>query len=161
MQMKKTRWPKGTIRFTILGDPKSKRYKKSRNKKTGDSIIRKHDETAAWEMTVAGQAFRYRPPLPLSCPVALGCLFFRPIPKYISNSKKKLERALNLELVPTTKPDIKNLIASLEDALTELFWLDDNQVIQYISVDGLPTGKYFSNQPRIEVAVVPLPHLGK
>lgn len=159
--MKRTRWPKNTIRFTILGDPKPKRYKHARNRKTGMSIIRKHEETVLWETTIAGQAFKYRPPLPLECPIALGALFFRPIPSYIRNSKKKLQRAINLELVPITKPDIKNLIASLEDALTEIFWLDDNQIVQYISIDGLPTGKYFSNQPRIEIAVVPMPHLGK
>lgn len=159
--LKRTRWPKGTIRFTILGNPKPKRYKTARNRKTQMSIMRKHEETAEWEMTVAGQAFKYKPPVPLSCPVALGALFFKPIPKYISNNKKRYARALSLDLVPITKPDIKNMIASLEDALSELFWLDDNQVVQYISVDGLPTGKYFSDQPRIEVAIVPLPHLGK
>jgi len=129
--------------------------------KDGKSRSFKPEATAKWEMTIAGQALQYRPPLPLTCPVALGCLFFKPIPKYISSKPVQLERAINFELVPTVKPDIKNMIASVEDALNEIFWLDDNQVVQYIAVDGLPTGKYYSQQPRIEIAVVPLPHLGK
>jgi Holliday junction resolvase RusA-like endonuclease len=116
----------------------------------------KPDATDRWETSIAGQAFKYKPEVPFDEPLCLGALFFRPIPKYISNNKSKLDAALNYELLPAKKPDLKNLVASVEDALEGVFYINDSSIVAYIPVNGLPTGKYYSKTPRVEIVLLPL-----
>lgn len=143
------------IRFTIYGIAKGKAMPRVvKNKHTGK--IHAFPPSKAWEETVAGQSFQYKPDIPLEGPIALGLVFYRPMTKVILNSKKKTELALSRQLLPTTKPDMKNLLASIEDAFKGIFWLDDAQIVQYIPVDGIPYGKYYSDSPRIEVLIRPL-----
>jgi Holliday junction resolvase RusA-like endonuclease len=78
------------------------------------------------------------------------------MPGYIQNSKKKQEDALSYQLVPDKNPDLKNMIASVEDALEGAFWINDSSIVQYIPVNGLPTGKYYSDTPRVEILIVPI-----
>jgi len=147
------------IRFTIYGIAKGKAMPRVvKNKHTGK--IHAFPPSKAWEETVAGQSFQYKPDVPLEGPLALGLVFYRPMTKAILNSKKKTELALARRLLPTTKPDMKNLLASMEDAFKGIFWLDDAQVVQYIPVDGIPYGKYYGDSPRIEVLIRPLPFPG-
>ena len=135
-------------RFKVLGKKDDGSLKVS---------TRKQKTTEKWETSISGQAMQFRPdePFQKGTPLLLGALFFRPIPQYISNSKKKLEQALSLQLVPAVKPDIKNLVASLEDAMEGIFYINDSSIVGYIPVDGLPIGKYYSKTPRVEVVLVP------
>lgn len=143
------------IRFTVFGTPKPKAMPRVvKNKTTGKVHSFKPQRSANWELSISGQSLQYKPEVPFKGPVALGCLFYRPILK--SFNKKKTELARDLKIFPVSKPDIKNLIANVEDALNELFWIDDSQVVQWVDVDGLPTGKYYSDTPRIEIVVIPL-----
>jgi Holliday junction resolvase RusA-like endonuclease len=150
MVMSRIRKVKGYIRFTVYGIAKPKGMPRVvRNKNTGK--VHAIPPAKEWENTFAGKSYRYKPEKIIEGPVALGILFYRPLLK--SFSKKKKEQAIERNLLPTTKPDLKNLIASVEDALTGIFWIDDAQVIAYINVDGIPTGKYFGEVPRIEVLI--------
>lgn len=158
---RKTRWPAGALSFTIYGIPIGKgmpRFKVLGKKANGQLNVsaRKEARTEQWESTIAGQAYRYKPEVPFDEALCLGALFFRPMPKYISNNRAKREAAINFELLPDKKPDIKNLIASVEDALEGVFYVNDSSIVAYINNNGLPTGKYYSTTPRIEVALVPL-----
>ena len=153
---KKTRYPKGSIHFTIRGTPIGKGMPKVVRLKSGASHTFKPEATARWENTIAGQAFKYKPEVPFDEPLVLGALFFRPIPKYISNSKTKFQQALKYELLPGKKPDLKNLVASVEDALEGIFYINDSCIVAYVPVNGLPTGKYYSVTPRVEVLITPL-----
>lgn len=147
------------IRFIIYGKAKGKGMPRVvRNKHTGK--VHAVPPSKDWEETVAGQAFRYRPERPLEGPIALGLVFYRAMTKAIANSKIKRELAMSRQLLPTTKPDMKNLLASMEDAFNGIFWVDDAQVVQYIPIDGVPYGKYYSDTPRIEVLIRPLPFPG-
>jgi len=147
------------IRFTIYGIAKGKAMPRVvKNKHSGK--VHAFPPSKDWENTVAGQSFQYKPERPLEGPIALGLVFFRPMTKAILNSKRKTELALSRQLLPTTKPDMKNLLASMEDAFKGIFWLDDAQVVQYIPVDGIPYGKYYGDTPRIEVLIRPLPFQG-
>jgi len=145
------------IRFTIYGKAKSKLMPRVvKNKHTGK--VHAIPPSKEWEETVAGQAFKYKPIRPIEGPIALGIVFYRAMTKSISNNKKKRAAALARELLPTTKPDLKNLLASIEDACNGIFWIDDAQIVQYIPIDGVPYGKYYGEVPRIEVLIRPLPY---
>jgi Holliday junction resolvase RusA-like endonuclease len=45
------------------------------------------------------------------------------------------------------------MIKAIKDALNGLYWMDDGQVVEYISIDGLNTGKYYGLTPRVEILV--------
>lgn len=72
---------------------------------------------------------------------------YRKMPKAISNSKKKLQQALNGELRPTTKPDIDNLAKGIKDGLSKVIWHDDSQVTELVA------RKWYSDNPRAEVTI--------
>jgi len=146
------------IRFTIYGKAKGKAMPRIVRNKNDPTKVHAFPPSKDWEETVAGQAFRYKPERPVEGPIALGLVFYRPMTKAIANSAKKRAAALAREIFPTTKPDLKNLLASMEDAFKGIFWLDDAQVVQYIPIDGVPYGKYYGEVPRIEVLIRPLPY---
>ena len=130
------------------------------NKKTGKIVVFSDQRSKAWEDSVFGQSFKYKPERPIEGPIALGALFYRAMPKYISSNQAKKELALARKIFPTPKPDIKNLVANIEDAFKGVFWIDDSQVVQYVGIDGIPMGKYYGEVPRVEVLIQPLHHLG-
>lgn len=84
---------------------------------------------------------------PLEGALELGIKVYRPIPK--SFSKKRTALAEAGQLRPVTKPDLDNYIKGIKDALKGVCWRDDSQVISYLE----PTGKYYSDTPRIEITV--------
>ena len=77
----------------------------------------------------------------------VGIKVYRPIPK--SFSKRKRALAMSGELLPTTKPDLKNYIAGVEDALEKMIYENDSQIVRYTP----DTGKYYGDPPRIEVSI--------
>ena len=163
---KRVRYPIGSIRWTIYGTPVAKAIVRFRQGKpalvngqpvNGPLLKFKAKKSEMWEETIGGQSFQYRPAAPFEGPVALGFVVYRPMPKYLSKNPAKRALALSGDIVPTSKPDMKNLVANIEDALNGLFWIDDAQVVRYIPVDGVPVGKYYSDIPRIELVVIPLP----
>lgn len=64
---------------------------------------------------------------PLFCPVLIEATFFLPIPA----SCARPERSRRAGTPHVLKPDIKNLIAGLEDALNGIAWNDDSQIVGY------------------------------
>ena len=63
-------------------------------------------------------------------------------------SKRKREAALAGRLRPTTKPDVSNVLKGVEDALKGVWYVDDSQIVGYGEL-----GKWYSEQPRIEIAM--------
>lgn len=61
--------------------------------------------------------------------IKLTCQFGLPVPD--SWSPERRADALMLREWPTGKPDLKNLIAGVEDALNGVAWGDDSQVVIY------------------------------
>jgi Holliday junction resolvase RusA-like endonuclease len=45
------------------------------------------------------------------------------------------------------------MLKSIKDALNGIYWLDDGQVCRMIPVNGLDSGKYYSELPRVEILV--------
>jgi len=64
---------------------------------------------------------------PSATPILLACAFHMPFPRSYSKAKRR-------DLVGrphTLKPDIKNMIAGVEDSLNKVAWLDDAQIWAY------------------------------
>lgn len=71
---------------------------------------------------------------------------YHAIPK--SWSKKKKQAALNGEIRPIIKPDISNVIKSIEDALNGVAYKDDSAIVD---IHG---HKYYAEEPRVEVTII-------
>lgn len=98
------------------------------------------------ELELEYHLMKHRPKEPLSKAAIVKFIGYLPIPK--SFSKKKREQALNLEIVPVTKPDVDNLTKQLFDALTRMgFWTDDKIVFSLTAI------KLYSDKPRWEVSI--------
>lgn len=55
-----------------------------------------------------------------------------------------------MQMVKDTKPDLDNLLKSLQDALTGVLWKDDALIFSY----GAGTGKYYTDgQSYIEFTI--------
>lgn len=80
-------------------------------------------------------------------PVRLTVTAFMPIPR--SWSRKKIDAALAGVVRPTVKPDWDN-IGKVTDALKDIVWNDDTQV-----VDGRVL-KVYAERPRLRVEIEPL-----
>lgn len=71
--------------------------------------------------------------------------FLFPIPK--STSKKNRELMLKGEIKHNKRPDIDNCIKSIADALNNIAYKDDSQIVQVIAC------KLYSDEPRTEVII--------
>ena len=64
-----------------------------------------------------------------------------------SNSKKiKEQKKINI-LRPSKKPDIDNVVKLIADALNDIAYKDDTQIVE------LSASKYFSEEPRVEITI--------
>ncbi|CCL36151.1 TPA: RusA family crossover junction endodeoxyribonuclease [Clostridioides difficile] len=64
-----------------------------------------------------------------------------------SNSKKVKEQKRNNVLRPSKKPDIDNVVKIVADALNEIAYKDDTQIVEVVA------SKYYSDKPRVEVVL--------
>lgn len=78
---------------------------------------------------VALVASQHRPETVITGTVSMNVKVYRPMPKSVSNSKKKKEKAENGLSRPTTKPDVDNYVKGVKDALNHLIYKDDSQVV--------------------------------
>lgn len=103
-------------------------------------------ETAAWEKAAKWSARCQMGPLPpLEGPlkaVVTACLAVPP-----SWSKRKRDDALAGRVWPCVKPDADNFLKATLDALNEVVWIDDAQVVDARIV------KAYSSRPRVVVMV--------
>lgn len=82
---------------------------------------------------------------PLEGYLKVEIIFYMPIVK--STSKKNRQLMVEGKLRPDKKPDIDNMIKSITDALNELAYQDDKQVVE------VQAYKYYSEQPRAVVTI--------
>jgi len=90
-------------------------------------------------------ASQHAPKELLDGPLQLTVRVYRPTLKSFSKKKKKL--AEEGKIRPTTKPDTDNYIKGIKDALKNVIWKDDSQVVD------LQVSKFYSEKPRIEVKI--------
>lgn len=104
-------------------------------------------ETEAYEKMIAeyaGLLMKTQRLQPTAQPVALLVHSFRSVPQ--SWSKSDQARALASNIRPTSRPDWDNY-GKITDALNEIVWKDDSQV-----VDGRSL-KYYSSDPGLRIEI--------
>ena len=137
-----------TLEFTVPGVPVGKGRPRI-GRVAGNARMFTPEKTVAYESTVklfASQALRGRAPIagPFQCNMHITM----PVPA--SWSKKKQADALALRVLPTTKPDIDNVIKSVFDALNGVAWVDDVQCCD------VAVAKRYGDTPGVRVQVLEL-----
>ncbi|WJJ93427.1 RusA family crossover junction endodeoxyribonuclease [Neopusillimonas aromaticivorans] len=105
-------------------------------------------KTATYESTVALAADQAMAGKPLiTGPVETLMTIVLPVP--VSWSKRKQADALAGTVMPTSKPDMDNVVKAIFDAINGIVWTDDVQVV------GLRVRKVYGAIPRVQVTVSP------
>jgi Holliday junction resolvase RusA-like endonuclease len=133
------------IEFVIPGAPVGK----GRPRSTRSGRHYTPEATRAYEALVARCALVARGQAkPFSEPVSLWLTAYVPIPA--SWSKAKQSQARSGELRPSSRPDLDNVLKAVADAMNGIVYTDDALVV------ALTATKYYSEQPRVEVLVMPV-----
>lgn len=135
------------IRFTVYGEPVAQGRPRMAVI-NGRPIAYDPKKSRDFKLNCKTIAQQFVPERLLTGAVKLRITVYRQPPK--SMSKTKLQKALNGIIRPTTKPDLKNYIAGVEDAIEKVIYNNDSQVVE------LECYKYYGDPPRIEVTVIPL-----
>lgn len=131
-------------KFTILGEPKGKgRPRFCRN--TGHAITPK--DTVNYETLVHMEYLEQCNELrfPDDAMLDMRIKAYYSIPK--SASKKKRASMLAGEIRPTKKPDMDNVVKIIADALNQIAYRDDTQIVD------CQCRKFYSENPRVEVTI--------
>jgi Holliday junction resolvase RusA-like endonuclease len=136
---------KQSISFTVYGEPVAQGRPRAANIA---GHIRMYDpqKSRDYKDYVRLVASEHAPSKLIEGPLQLKVNVYRPIPK--SFSKKKAAQAEAGELRPTSKPDADNYLKGIKDALKNVVWKDDSQVVE-VSVS-----KWYSDRPRVEVQIL-------
>lgn len=136
------------ITIELDGAPRGKGRPRFRVIKTGNSAFASaytDAKTRAYETQLRAAAAKAMVGLqPLTGPLVVEVVAYFPIPS--SWSKKQKLAAEAGDIVPITKPDVDNVIKTL-DAFNEIVWVDDSQVV------GCTVWKFYSIEPRLSVRV--------
>lgn len=134
------------IYFVVYGEPVAQG--RPRFARRGNHVMTYDSEDSrVYKDTVYSIALQNKPKELIQGPINLVIKCYRGIPKAILSSKKKLEKAISGELLPTTKPDVDNYAKGIKDALNGVIWKDDSQVV------SLTVSKHYSITPRIEIEI--------
>jgi Holliday junction resolvase RusA-like endonuclease len=135
------------MRFEVPGRPRGKG--RPRFFRMGKGVGTYNDDrTAAYENLIR-LAFTKAYPDHVPASKAMICLSFHaifPIPK--SASKAKREAMISGRVRPTSKPDLKNILAAVEDGLNGVAYLDDAQIVDFREI-----GKWYGERPRLVVDI--------
>lgn len=139
---------RGSISFEIPGPPQGKARPRVVRSSNGDSLTYTPDKTVAYEELVrlrykaAAQGFRFADDAQLAIQITA----FYPIPK--SKSKRIRADMIAGVIRPTKKPDCDNIVKIICDALNELAYKDDSQIVT------TQIAKYYAEVPRTFVKIM-------
>ncbi|MDR3243444.1 MAG: RusA family crossover junction endodeoxyribonuclease [Elusimicrobiota bacterium] len=135
------------INFTVWGEPTAKG--RPRFARRGKFITTyTPQKTMNAENDFKLQSLKYKPVKPLDLPIAIEIRVFRSIPA--SWSVKKQFEANRGTIKPITKPDCDNYTKLILDAMNQIFFRDDSQIVR------LQVEKAYSCSPRIEISMTEL-----
>lgn len=134
------------IQFTVYGNPVAQGRPRAGRTKSGEVVMFDPGKSKDYKRYVSMVASQHKPQKLIESAVALTVKVYRPIPG--SWSKVKQQKAAEGQLRPISKPDLSNYIKGVEDAIEGVILKNDSQVIDYWE-----SGKWYSHQPRIEVAI--------
>lgn len=134
------------VRFTVLGEPQGKGRPRFRN--TGKFVSTyTPDKTASYENLVKVEyrrqcgSFKYSKETPLDVRITA----YYSIPK--SASKKKAQAMRDRRIRPMKKPDFDNIGKIVCDALNDIAYHDDVQIVD------AQVRKFFSDDPKVVVTI--------
>lgn len=130
------------MRLTILGEPCAKQ-----RPRLGKGFTYTPEKTVNYE-TLVKQLYILQQKERLEGALKLTVNAFFSIPK--STSKKNKEKMLQGEIRPTKKPDWDNVGKIISDALNEMAYKDDCQIVD------ATVRKWYSDNPRVEVEITEL-----
>lgn len=132
------------IEFIVYGEPVAQGRPRAT---TINGRVKMYDpkKSSEYKNYIRLVASQHAPKELLDGPLQLDVKIYKPTLK--SFSKKKKEMAEQGILRPTTKPDVDNYVKAIKDALKNVIWKDDSQVVD------LQVSKYYSEKPRIEVKI--------
>lgn len=135
------------IQFTVYGEPVAQGRARAA---MIAGHIRMYDpkKSSSYKDYVRLVASEHAPAKLFDGALELQVKIFRPMPKAFSNKKKALAEQGGLR--PTTKPDSDNYLKAIKDALKNVIWKDDSQVVD------VTVGKWYSERPRVEVSIMEL-----
>ena len=132
------------IRFSVPCEPKGK----SRPRFSG-KFVYSDKKQVNWEQMFALYANEHRPESPIEGPISLSVLFVLNRPKRLLRKKDP-----DCKIACDKKPDLDNMIKSVQDSLNgQGWWHDDAQIARIVS------GKCYSERgmpARIEVQISPI-----
>jgi Holliday junction resolvase RusA-like endonuclease len=130
------------VTIVLLGAPVPS-AQGSRGKSGHRFVPKRQSEAVAFIRAAASDAMINRPMLE----GALRIEFLAEVPIPKTFSKRKREAAIRREILPTKKPDLKNLAGLAEDALKTVVFADDSVVCEHHN------RKVYGLQPKIVVTV--------
>jgi Holliday junction resolvase RusA-like endonuclease len=137
------------IRFTVFGEPVAKGRAKTRYITTKDGRqftqqytpekTRRYEESVKWAFLeqCIGQRFDDDDAIEITLHI------YKSIPK--SMTKRNRTRVDAGELFPGKRPDGSNILKAIEDALNQLAYRDDSQIVRF------EIEQHYSEIPRVEV----------
>ena len=137
-----------SVSFDIPGPPQGKARPRVVRARNGMSMTYTPDKTVAYEELVrlrykaASQGFRFADDAQLAMQITA----FYPVPK--SKSKRIKANMLAGAMRPTKKPDCDNVIKIICDALNELAYKDDAQIVV------TQMSKYYGEVPKTLVKIM-------
>jgi Holliday junction resolvase RusA-like endonuclease len=140
--------PEGNeIKFTVYGEPVAQGRPRFAVV-NGHAMAYDPKKSRDYKDYVRLAAAEHAPPALLEGPLSVEIDVFRPIPK--SFSKKKAQEAECGLIRPTSKPDADNYLKGIKDALKNVIWKDDSQIVD------VRTSKWYGLRPRVEVTIKPI-----
>lgn len=121
--------------------------KQTKFKRVGQ-FVRTYDPSALDREKIAWQIKAYAPLEPFGCPLKVDITFYLPIP--VSTSKVRRRQMLNQVILPFKRPDIDNLGYLVTNAMKEIIYKDDSQIVD------LYMHKRYSEDPRTVVKIIPI-----
>jgi len=134
------------LSFVIPGSPVAKaRARVFYNKSLGRAMAYTPTKTASYENFIKLIAAQEWPHPPMTEPIHMSIKVYRSTPKSLSNKKVNLAELGHIR--PTSKPDCDNYLKSICDALNNLVFKDDSQVV------SVKIEKFYSAFPRTEIEI--------
>jgi Holliday junction resolvase RusA-like endonuclease len=94
-------------------------------------------------------------PVHPSNPVTVDIIFYRKVPK-ANHSKVRTARGTKMTQWDCKKPDLDNLAKFVMDALTGVFYSDDEQVVRLSSIKQMDTQEPMEGRTTIKLSIAPL-----
>ena len=133
----------GSVYFVVSGKPVGKGRPRA---STRGGFVRMYTDakTLDYEAAIASEAAAAMGDAqPFDTPMQLQVSCYYQIPKSWPNRIK--QEAIDGDVFPKVKPDLDNVVKAVLDALNDVVYLDDAQVVNLVAT------KRYSTEPRVEV----------